>query len=333
MMSWGQLSAAVQQTHRTGGKKAAEGLDQKIGRAKREGQSADDIARLINTVHPDQGYTLLHRTCEVGDPDVLQVLLRHGGDPNLPNEAGVTPLLAGLKSLGRAQPGSSPATKKEIVKYERLSRMLLEHAKFDSLSTDVSAGTGSAVHLCVAQDYGRADALLPLLQLLLDKKFDPNGQRSAITDDADTALLPTLHAAVKYGHFKCAEALVQAGVSTDTKATVDGKSCTAIELCESCDSGRAAELKRLTAEQKAKAKVLGVVAPSGATDIAANSSAPDEIQARIREEAKAELKRQKNRAKKKKKKKKTGEDGGGDADEATQPEPEPEAGGVEAAVM
>eukprot|EP01048_Picozoa_sp_COSAG05_P009698 COSAG05_NODE_810_length_7182_cov_5.572780_2_plen_518_part_00 len=326
-LSWGQLSAAVQQAGRAGGKKAAETLDQKIARAKREGQSADDVARLVNTPQ-EQGNTLVHRTCEVGDPDTLHVLLKHGGDPNVLGKGGVTPLLAGISSLGRVGPGSSPATKKEVAKYERLCRTLLEHPDFDRAANDGGQPTivGSAAHFCVAQEFGRADALLPLLQLLLDNGFDANGPSATASS---SAVLPALHLAVDYGHFKCAAALIEAGADAGVKASIDGVDdgkITALELCELRDKKVAADLKRLSAEHKAKVRVLGT-APSGqkaepGSNDASESRDPaavatvneEELEARIREEAQAELKRQKNREKKKKKKKK--------AAGAAQPEPE-----------
>ena len=302
------------QLGKKGGKKASEALDQKLAKAVRDGQSPEEIAGLINTPHA-KGTTVLHRACENGDPDTLHVLLKHGGSPNVRREDGVTPLLHGLCAIGRGGRDDPPATKPVVKKYERLCSVLLEHPSFDCEANLVAS---SPVLQCVRKDLGRADALLPLLKLLLARGFDASVESRADDGASGTPLLPALHMAISNGHFKCAAALVDAGADTDVKAAVvspGGDSTpplTALELCDSLgEKDLLSELRRLASTHKATAKVLAEQSrPSGA----GNGSAPepelataaaaldDDVAARIREEAKAELKRRKNKEKKKKKK-------------------------------
>ena len=301
------------QLGKKGGKKASEALDQKLARAVRDGQSPEEIAELINTPHA-KGTTVLHRACENGDPDTLLVLLKHGGNPNVRRQHGVTPLLHGLCAIGRGGRDDPPATKPVVKKYERLCSALLEHPSFDCEANLVAS---SPVLQCVRKDLGRADALLPLLNMLLARGFDPSVESRADDGAGGTPVLPALHMAVSNGHFKCAAALVDAGANTDVKAVVvspGGDSTpplTALELCDSLgEKDLLSELRRLASTHKATAKVLAESRSSSA----GNGSAPepelatagpepdDDVAARIREEAKAELKRQKNKEKKKKRK-------------------------------
>jgi NACalpha-BTF3-like transcription factor len=310
-----QLVQAVQ-AGKKGGKKASEALDQKLAKAVRDGQSAADVAALINAVHA-KGMTVLHRACENADPDTLQVLLKHGGDPNALAKDGATPLLLGLSALGRGGREDPPTTKPVVKKYERLCGVLLQHPTFDRQASDAGGPMASSpVFLCVREDFGRADALLPLLKLLLARGFDPSGWPRRDDAPSDAPSLPALHMAVNNGHFKCAAALVEAGADTDAKAVVadGGGPVTALELCESLgEKEKLSELKRLASTQKATAKVMaehsssardssegdGAAQPEVVTSV---EEVDEELAARIREEAKAERKRQKNREKKKKKK-------------------------------
>eukprot|EP01043_Picozoa_sp_COSAG02_P048642 COSAG02_NODE_4798_length_4965_cov_8.333950_6_plen_523_part_00 len=301
------------QLGKKGGKKASEALDQKLAKAVRDGQSAEEIRALINAPHA-KGGTALHRACENADPDMLQVLLKHGGDPNVRGEDGFTPLLQGLSVIGRGGRDDPPATKPMVKKYERLCSTLLEHPGFECDVNASSLTVNSAVHLCVREELGRADALLPLLKLLLGRGFDPSVEQRA----ADGApLLPALHMAVSNGHFKCAAALAEAGADTDVKAVVastggDSTPLTALELADSLgEKELLSELRRLASTHKATAKVLAEQSVSKGADSGgepepeAGTTAvefDDDIAARISEEAKAERKRQKNREKKKKKK-------------------------------
>jgi hypothetical protein len=249
-LSWGQLNQAVQLATRTGGKKAAVALDQKLGKAK---QDTDAVAELINRL--EQGSTVLHRACESGEADTLLALLGRGGSPNVLNHDGETPLLACLRLLGQAGPGGIVASKPTVKKFERLCGMLLEHPGF-VLGTNGTCGRArdGPVHLCVARDFDRKDALLPLLQLFLGHGFDPSAQPRG--EDGGVAFLPALHSAVHHGHHKCAAALVEAGADTDARASV-GDSTTPVTAIEMCEAELAAQLKRLAAVQKAKVKVLG----------------------------------------------------------------------------
>eukprot|EP01043_Picozoa_sp_COSAG02_P031627 COSAG02_NODE_2073_length_9931_cov_12.650020_7_plen_528_part_00 len=306
------------QLGKKGGKKASEALDQKLAKAVRQGQSPEEIATLINTPQA-KGRTVLHRACENADPDMLQVLLKHGGDPNVRGEDGITPLLQGLTVIGRGGRDDPPATKPMVKKYERLCATLLQHSAFDCEANASSLMASSPVLLCVREELGRADALLPVLKLLLGRGFDPS-VKPRVADAASSApLLPALHMAVSNGHFKCAAALAEAGADTDVKAVVvspggESASLTALELVDSLgEKELLSELRRLASTHKATAKVLAEQSVSrGAGNAGEPGPEPeghttgveldDDIAARISEEAKAERKRQKNREKKKKKK-------------------------------
>lgn len=304
------------QLGKKGGKKASEALDQKLAKAVREGQSPEEIAVLINTPQA-KGRTVLHRACENADPDMLEVLLKHGGDPNVCGEDGITPLLHGLTVIGRGGRDDPPATKPMVKKYERLCGTLLQHSAFDCEANASSLMASSPVLLCVREELGRADALLPVLKLLLGRGFDPSA-KPRVADEASSApLLPALHMAVSNGHFKCAAALAEAGADTEVKAVVvspggNTASLTALELVDSLgEKELLSELRRLASMYKATAKVL---ADQSVSSSAGGGDEPepeghttgveldDDIAARISEEAKAERKRQKNREKKKKKK-------------------------------
>lgn len=305
-----QLLIQAVQLGKKGGKKASEALDQKLAKSVRDGQSAEQIAALINTPQA-KGITVLHRACENADPDTLQVLLKHGGNPNVRGEDQATPLLHGLSVLGSGGRDNPPVTKPVVKKYERLCNALIQHPAFDCGAN--ASKTNSPVLLCIRENMGRADALLPLLKLLLVCGFDPSvDPRADGADTTEPAALPALHMAVSNGHFKCAYALVEAGANTDIKAVVaDGNSMTALELCGSLGEKEVqSELRRLASTRKATAKVL---AEQSLSDGVGTDSAPepemtkslddmdDEVAARIKDEAKAERKRQKNREKKKKK--------------------------------
>ena len=322
-----QLLQAVQLGKRDG-KKAVAALDQKVAKALRDGkQSEADIAALVNTVHAAKGGTVVHRACENADPDMLAVLLKHGGDPNAVSTEGATPLLAALLVLGRGGREDPPATKPVVKKYERLCGMLMEHAAFDRDASDTRGPMmHSPVYLCVREGL-KADLLLPLLKLFLARGLNASGQpRGDDVANGGAAYLPALHMAVSHGHFKCAAALVEAGANTEAKAMAAsaGTLVTAIELSESLgEKELAAELKRLELLAKAKTKVLAAAGGSGGADAGgpgaragdgSSASEPElvmsldeldeETTARIREEAKAEKKRQKAREKKKKQKEK-----------------------------
>jgi hypothetical protein len=142
---------------------------------------------------------------------------------------------------------------------------------------------------CVRKDLGRADALLPLLKLLLARGFDPSVESRADDGASGTPLLPALHMAVSNGHFKCAAALVDAGADTDVKAAVVSPGgdltppLTALELCDSLgEKDLLSELRRLASTHKATAKVLAEQSrPSGA----GNGSAPEPELATSRDQA------------------------------------------------
>ena len=322
-----QLLQAVAAGKRDG-KKAVASLDQKIAKSLRDGkQSEEDIAGMVNTLQP-KGGTVVHRACENADPDMLALLLKHGGDPNAVSVGGATPLLAALLVLGRGGREDPPATKPVAKKYERLCAMLLKHAAFDRDASDITGPMmHSPIYLCVREDL-KAHLLLPLLKLFLARGFNPSGQpRGDNVANGGAAYLPALHMAVSHGHFKCAAALAEAGADAEAKALVAsaGGLVTAMELCESLgEKELVAELKRLELLAKAKAKVLAAGSGGGADAGGAGASSGDgdgsrasepelvmsldeldeETVARIREEAKAEKKRQKAREKKKKAKEK-----------------------------
>jgi len=145
--------------------------------------------------------TALHYACQNGHFDSVRVLVEAGANPNVQKNNGTTPLITACAAAGFMG-------KQKLKESIQCVECLLESPQFDLEVNDNSDEMRGPPWICVNREYREPDALLPLLNLLLEKGFDPNGNIHNMS---------ALHMAIMNGHKECALALVRAGADIQTK--------------------------------------------------------------------------------------------------------------------
>jgi len=163
------------------------------------------FAAYVNNKSPGDertgGYAPLHYACQSGHPEAVRLLLEAGANPNIQKNNGATALITACSAAGYAD-------KEQLENYKQCVEYLLQHSDFDLELNDNSEEMRSPPWICVNREYREPDALLPLLNLMLAKGFDPNGTIYNMS---------ALHMAISNEHLDCALALVRAGANLQTK--------------------------------------------------------------------------------------------------------------------
>lgn len=175
-----------------------------------------DAGAKVNAPTTPDADTALHAAADLAVLEVLELLARHGADPNVQDALGITPLHVAAR-------GASPAVLKALL----------------GRGADVNARSAEGTPLMVAVRANRDGAHVSHIRILVGAKADPN-----IADRSEYPLHAAISNPPEESYERVISGLVRAGARTDVR---NARGETPAELAARL--GRADALKRALAQR------------------------------------------------------------------------------------